>query len=238
MSEWDQTVDMLVMGSGAAGLATAIRAHDLGAKVLLVEKSELYGGNTAMSGGVCWVANNPQIAARGIPDSDEEGLAYLTHITKGEVSEERLKTYLEESKRMLSWFEKNTHLRFDALEKYTDYYPEAPGGKPGGRSMDPVVFDGALLRENLLKLRKPHPQSQILGKFGITARQAQAALGLGLRTMSFMAWQMCLYLFRYFKRKKWGRDTKLCAGNALCGRLLLSLTERGVPTWLQSSRWT
>ena len=131
MSEWDQTVDLLVMGSGAAGLATAIRAHDLGAKVLLVEKSDLFGGNTAMSGGVCWVANNPQIAKKGIPDSDEEGLAYLTHITKGEVAPDRLETYLRESKRMLAWFEKNTHLRFDALEKYTDYYPEAPGGKPG-----------------------------------------------------------------------------------------------------------
>ena len=47
MSDWDQTVDLLVMGSGAAGLATAIRAHDLGSKVLLVEKSDLFGGNTA-----------------------------------------------------------------------------------------------------------------------------------------------------------------------------------------------
>ena len=234
MSDWDQTVDLLVMGSGAAGLATAIRAHDLGAKVLLVEKSDLFGGNTAMSGGVCWVANNPQIAAKGIPDSDEEGLAYLTHITKGEVAPERLETYLRESKRMLAWFEKNTHLRFDALEKYTDYYPEAPGGKPGGRSMDPVVFDGALLREDLLLLRKPHPQSQIIGKFGITARQAQAALGLGFETMAFMAWQLFLYFMRYFKRAKWGRDTKLCAGNALTGRLLLSLRDRKIDTWLKS----
>ncbi|MCA9577195.1 MAG: FAD-dependent oxidoreductase [Polyangiales bacterium] len=234
MSEWDQTVDLVVMGSGAAGLAAAIRAHDLGAEVLLVEKSDLFGGNTAMSGGVCWVANNPQIAKKGIPDSDEEALAYLKHITKGEVATDRLETYLRESKRMLSWFEGNTHLRFDALEKYTDYYPEAPGGKPGGRSMDPVVFDGALLGPDLMKLRKPHPQSQIIGKFGITARQAQAALGLGFTTMAFMAWQLFLYFMRYFKRKKWGRDTKLCAGNALCGRLLLSLRDRGVTTWLES----
>ena len=66
-------------------------------------------------------------------------------------------------------------------------------------------------------------QSQIIGTFGITARQAQAALGLGFETMAFMAWQLFLYFMRYFKRAKWGRDTKLCAGNALTGRLLLSL---------------
>ena len=90
MSEWDQSVDLLVMGSGAAGLATAIRAHDLGAKVLLVEKSDLFGGNTAMSGGVCWVANNPQIAKKGIPDSDEEGLAYLGQMHGAELQRSKL----------------------------------------------------------------------------------------------------------------------------------------------------
>ena len=74
MAEWDRTVDLLVMGSGAAGMGAAVRGHDLGLDVLLVEKSELYGGNSAMSGGVCWVANNPGMAKEGIADSDEGGL--------------------------------------------------------------------------------------------------------------------------------------------------------------------
>ena len=69
MAEWDRTVDLLVMGSGAAGMGSAVRAHDLGLDVLLVEKSDQYGGNTAMSGGVCWVANNPGMAKEGIADS-------------------------------------------------------------------------------------------------------------------------------------------------------------------------
>lgn len=235
MAEWDRTVDLLVMGTGAAGMGAAVRAHDLGLDVLLVEKSELYGGNSAMSGGVCWIANNPGMAKEGIADSDEEGLQYLKHITKGEVPDDRLMLYIRESKRVLAYLHEKTHVRYVPLAKYTDYYPEAPGGRPGGRSMDPLPFDGAKLREDLIQLRRPHPQSQILGKFGITAKEAQAAIGVGFKTMLFMAWQMFLYMLRYFKRKRWGRDTKLCAGNSLMGRLLLSLKERAVPIWLGTS---
>jgi 3-oxosteroid 1-dehydrogenase len=234
MAEWDRTVDLLVMGSGAAGMGAAVRGHDLGLDVLLVEKSELYGGNSAMSGGVCWVANNPGMAGEGIADSDEEGFKYLKHITKGEVPDDRLWLYIRESKRVLAYLHDKTHVRYIPLAKYTDYYPEAPGGRAGGRSMDPLPFDGAKLREDLIRLRRPHPQSQILGKFGITAKEAQAAIGVGFTTMLFMAWQMFLYFLRHFKRKRWGRDTKLCAGNSLMGRLLLSLKDRNVPTWLNT----
>ena len=235
MAEWDRTVDLLVMGSGAAGMGAAVRAHDLGLDVLLVEKSEFYGGNSAMSGGVCWVANNPGMVREGIADSDEKGFEYLKHITKGQVPDERLWLYIRESKRVLAYLHEKTHVRYVPLAKYTDYYPEAPGGLPGGRSMDPIPFDGSRLHEDLIRLRRPHPQSQILGKFGITAKEAQAAIGVGFKTMMFMAWQMFLYMLRYFKRKRWGRDTKLCAGNSLMGRLLLSLKERNVPAWLNTS---
>ena len=195
MAEWDRTVDLLVMGSGAAGMGAAVRAHDLGLSVLVVEKSELFGGNTAMSGGVCWVANNPGMAGVGIADSDEDGVAYLRHITKGEVPDERLWLYVRESKRVLDYLHARTHVRYVPLPEYTDYYPEAPGGRPGGRSMDPVPFDGSKLGNDLMRLRRPHPQSQILGKFGITARDAHAAIGVGFKTMMFMAWQMLLYGF-------------------------------------------
>ena len=235
MAEWDRTVDLLVMGSGAAGMGAAVRGHDLGLDVLLVEKSELYGGNSAMSGGVCWVANNPGMAGEGIPDSDEEGFKYLKHITKGEVPDDRLWLYIHESKRVLAHLHDKTHVRYVPLAKYTDYYPEAPGGRDGGRSMDPLPFDGSKLREDLIRLRRPHPQSQILGKFGITAKEAQAAIGVGFTTMVFMAWQMFLYFLRHFKRKRWGRDTKLCAGNSLMGRLLLSLKDRNIRAWLNTS---
>jgi 3-oxosteroid 1-dehydrogenase len=231
MTTWDKSVDFLVMGSGAAGMSAALRGHDLGLEVLMLEKTDLFGGNTAMSGGVVWVPNNPAMKKTSISDSDEEALIYLKHITHGEIEEERLKNYVDESKRVLAYLQEHTHVRYTSLEKYTDYYPEAPGGKSGGRSMDPTPFDGARLRESLMTIRPMHRQAKVIGKFGITAREAHAALGLGFVTMVFMAWQLLRYGLRFLKRKKWGRDTRLVGGNSLIGRLFLSLRERGVEAW-------
>ena len=218
-------VDFLVVGSGAAGLCAALRAHDLGLKVLIIEKSEHYGGSTAMSGGVCWVPNNPTMR---LPDSDEEGLAYLREITGDEGDVEALSTYVRESQRLVHYLTKHTRVRFDAIQKYADYYPEARGGKAGGRSMESRPFDGSKLGDELRRLRPPHPQSQILGKFGITARQAHTLLTGGWRGALFMAWCFFRYFLRGFKRRRYGRDTRLFAGNALVGRLRQSLLDRGV----------
>jgi 3-oxosteroid 1-dehydrogenase len=218
-------VNFLVVGSGAAGLSAGLRAHDLGMKVLIVEKSPHYGGSTAMSGGVCWVPNNPTM---DLPDSDAEALEYLREITGDEGDEETLATYVRESQRLVDYLSKHSQVRFDAIQKYADYYPEASGGKAGGRSMESRPYDGSQLGDELANLRPPHPQSQILGKFGITARQAHTLLTGGWRGTLFMAWCFLGYFLRFFKRRRYGRDTRLYAGNALVGRLRRSLLDRDV----------
>ncbi len=237
MSEWDETVDFLVVGSGAAAMAAGIRAHDLGMRTLLVEKGEAYGGSSAMSGGVCWVGNNPHMKKYGIVDSDGEVLTYLKAITKGEVEERYLVTYRDESRRMIEYMARKTHLAFDALDRYTDYYPEAPGGKMGGRSMEPVPFDGALLGADFEALRRPAASALVLGKFMITARLAKRMIMLDLLAMMQMAWLLLLFFLRSGKRRRCGgRDPYLTNGNALVARLRLSLKDRGVPLWLRAPR--
>lgn len=234
MSDATKTVDLLVIGSGAAGMSAALRAKSLGAEVLVIEASDKYGGSTAMSGGVCWIGNNPKIDASGIPDDDDSVLAYLRAITKGEVPDRRLAEYIRGAQRMMLWMEANTHARFDPLVKYTDYYPEAEGGRPGGRSMESRPFDGALLGEELKNLRRPHPQSQIMGRFGITAAQAQVMLAGGFMTKLMMAWLFLKYFLRAAKRRRFGRDTFLACGNALIGRLRRSMLDRDIPLWLEA----
>lgn len=235
MAKWDHSVDLVVVGSGAAAMGAGIRAKDLGLDVVLVEKGESYGGSSAMSGGVCWVGNNRYMSKYGIADSDEETLTYLKHITKGEVPEEYLRTYVSESKRMVDYFAEKTHLTFDSLDKYTDYYPEAPGGKMGGRSMEPDPFDGSLLGDDFLNLRRPATSALILGKFMITARQAKRFIILNFVGFVIMAWQILKFIFRAGKRSRFGgRDTFLTNGNALIGRLMLSLKDRKVPVWLKT----
>ena len=174
MVDRDETYDFVVMGAGASGFSAALRGHDLGLSTLVLEKTEQYGGSTAMSGGVCWVANNWHMGRLGIQDSDEDALMYLQAITKGEVATDRLKSYLAQSKRMLKYLERYSHVRFDPLDKYSDYYPEVLGGKSGGRSMEARPFNGAKLKDQLLKMRQTHPQSKIHCKLGITVRGAHS----------------------------------------------------------------
>src|SRR5450432_1417989 len=226
MTKWDHSVDLVIVGSGAAAMAAGIRGKDLGLDVLLVEKSNVFGGSSAMSGGVCWVGNNPHMQKYGIADSDEETLTYLKHITKDDSTEEHLRTYVVESKRMVAYFAEKTHLTFDALDKYTDYYPEAPGGKMGGRSMEPDPFDGSLLGADFVKLHRPATSALILGKFMITARMAKRFIILNFVGLILMAWQMAKFALRAGKRSRFGgRDTYLTNGNALVGRLRLSLKD-------------
>ena len=235
MTQWDHSVDFLVVGSGAAALCGAARAHDLGLSALVIEKSDAYGGSSAMSGGVCWVGNNPHMKRAGIADSDEEVLTYLRAITKGEASDAHLTAYRDASLRMVDWLAAKTHLVFESLDLYTDYYPEAPGGKPGGRSMEPVPFDGALLGDDFATLRRPAISALILGKFMITARVAKRMVMLDFRALLTMAWFYFLYLLRAPRRARTrGRDPYLTNGNALIARLRMSLKDRNVPLWLSA----
>jgi len=233
MADWDHSVDFLVVGSGAGALASAIRAKDLGFDTLIVEKADTYGGSSAMSGGVCWVGNNRYLAKYGIKDSDAEVLDYLKAITKGEVEEKYLIAYRDHSKRMTDYFAEKTRLTFDPLDQYTDYYPEAPGGKMGGRSMEPDPFDGTELGEDFALLRRPATSALILGKFMITARIAKRMIMLDFLGLMQMAWMLVRYFFRAPKRKRTGgRDPYLTNGNALIARLRMSLKDRNVPLWL------
>ena len=230
---WDHHFDLVVIGSGAAGMSAALRAHDLGSKVVVLEKSPAYGGSTAMSGGVVWVPNNPQMGPKGIADSREDSLAYLRGIIAGEVPDERIQAYVDESLRVLAYLAEHSHLHLDALEHYTDYYPELPGGQRGGRSMEPIPFDASLLGEEFERLRRPHPQSQVMGKFGITAREAHGYLAADLGGKLRLLWRLIQYGLRWPKRRRYGRDTLITAGNALIARLRRSLLDREVPIWLE-----
>ena len=77
-AKWDKEVDVVVLGSGGAGLVAATLAHDGGAETLLLEKAPLIGGTTGVSGGMPWVPRNKHMAAVGVDDSREDALTRLT----------------------------------------------------------------------------------------------------------------------------------------------------------------
>ena len=119
--------DLLVIGSGAGGLSTAITAKKHGLEVIVVEKEDVFGGTTAFSGGVLWIPGNPHAKARGIEDSREAVLTYLRHETGAFYDEAAVQAFLDTAPEMVEWFERETEVKF-VPTLYPDYHPDAPGG--------------------------------------------------------------------------------------------------------------
>lgn len=154
---WDREADVVVLGSGAAGLAAATLAHDGGAKVLLLEKAALFGGTTAVSGGLSWIPLNRHMAALGVADSRNAALRYLRRLALGRAPDDSLiETYLDTAPKVIDYLEAHTPARFYAPRDYADYYSFLPGGLPHGRSLDNRPFDAVQLGPWAERLRRSH----------------------------------------------------------------------------------
>jgi 3-oxosteroid 1-dehydrogenase len=231
---WDHEVDFLVVGSGGGGLAAGIRAHDLGASTLIVEKSDLYGGSTALSGGVVWVPANRYMARAGLADSREAGLRYLQKVTEGISSSERLQAYVEAAPRMLDYLAEHTHVLFESLADYPDYYPEEEGGARGGRSCEPLAFDARRLGSEFEHQRLHPPEYMIWGWMTVRAAEGKPLMRADWQGQKILAREALKYFLDLPERLRGRRNRRLTLGGALVARLRLSLMERGVPLWLDT----
>src|SRR5690606_2826514 len=94
--------DVVVLGTGAAGLTAAVTAARNGARVGLFEKAPEVGGTTAWSGGHVWIPCNPHQAAIGVSDSPEEAVTYIMSLSRG-LLEEKLVRESEERRVGKEW---------------------------------------------------------------------------------------------------------------------------------------
>ena len=136
MTNWDYETDLLIVGSGAGGMTAALVGKLEGLDSLILEKTEYFGGSTALSGGFVWVPDNYVMAEMGLPDSHEKAALYLKTIIGDRVPQEKQEVYLQSSKEMLAYLKEHIQVRFQLTPGYTDYYPELPGGTNGGRGVD------------------------------------------------------------------------------------------------------
>ena len=232
---WDHTVDLLIVGSGAGAMATAIRAADRGGAPLLIEKTHLYGGSSAMSGGSLWIPNNHLMAAAGVSDSPDEALTYLKHLTRGEVPEQKLARYVETAPVMLRYMHDRAGLHMQSMLTYTDYYPETPGGKPGGRSVEPHHFDARRLGDEFANMREPAVQELVMGRVSMTATEAHHLLARHPGWIGLTTRIMSRYWLDLGGRLASKRDRCLSLGNALVGMLRRALMDRNVPLWCSTA---
>ncbi|MBA1205000.1 FAD-dependent oxidoreductase [Pseudomonas capeferrum] len=226
--------DVIVVGSGAGAMTCAVFLADQGFSVLVLEKSDKFGGTSAISGGGIWIPNNHYFARQGGNDSAEQALRYLTAAAGGQVDQTRLQAYLDNAPKMIEALTRTSRVRYAVAAKYPDYYPHLPGALPGGRTLDPELFDSSLLEEELDNLRKPSPSTLLMGRIAWTARDAHKAMARGF------GWQLLILrlMLRYKLDFKWRRKSRLdrraALGSSLVCSLRRSLMDRNVPLWLNS----
>jgi 3-oxosteroid 1-dehydrogenase len=147
MTDWDKSVDLLIVGSGGGGMVAALATLDAGLEPLVVEKQALVGGSTGLSGGMVWLPNNPLMRRDGIPDSHEDGLAYFADVV-GDIgaasSPARREVFLTSGSDMITFLLRKG-VRLVRCPGWSDYYPNHKGGNTAGRGVEGIPFDAAEL---------------------------------------------------------------------------------------------
>jgi len=228
--------DVVIIGSGAGAMTAAVVATDHGLSVLVVEKTGQFGGTSALSGGGLWIPCNHYFKAKGGQDSYEQARDYLKAAIGERVDEARLDAYLTHAPQMVRYLETHSRVRYAVADKYPDYYPHLPGALPGGRTLDPELFDLSLLGDELGNLREIAPGNLLMGRIGWTARHAHKAMSKAPGWRWMVVWLMLRYKLdmRWRKNTRSRRDRRAALGNALVASLRVSLLDRQVPLWLNT----
>ncbi|TKT76188.1 FAD-dependent oxidoreductase [Aquamicrobium sp. LC103] len=218
--------DVLIVGSGAAGLSTAVTAAFHGLKVVVAEKEPLIGGTSAWSGGWLWIPRNPLARRAGIVEDPESPREYLASELKNRIGDERIETFLENGPEMVDFFERNTAVEFIAGNAIPDFHA-TPGHARGGRSVSAAPYDGRKLGPWMEKLKPPLDVVSLAG-MGIAGGADMAHFFKATRSLP-SAFHVASRLARHFRdRLVHGRGMHLVNGNALVARLLRSALDLDV----------
>jgi succinate dehydrogenase/fumarate reductase flavoprotein subunit len=147
--------DVVVVGSGAAGMMAALRSAVGGASVTVLEASDLFGGTSATSGGGMWLPMSRPAREAGVEDSPEAVKTYLAYLTDGVVAEAVLDAYVETAPTIIDFIEANTALTFYVDLERPDVKAHFPGGIPFGRLHAPNLYELDRLGALRPRLRQP-----------------------------------------------------------------------------------
>ncbi len=229
----DADCDLLVIGSGAGGLAAAVTAAHLGRRVLVVEKEPVFGGTTAWSGGWLWIPRNRHAIAAGIVEDESAPLTYLRHELGAQFSPEKIAAFLRHGPRMVDFFERNTALQFIDGNAIPDFHGRTPGAGTGGRSLCAAPYDARGLGARVRDLRLPLDLVSLWG-MGIASGPELRHFLNAMRSWRSFAYATRRVTVHLKDRVAHGRGMRVVNGNALVARLARSAFDRGVELWLAS----
>jgi len=220
--------DLLVVGSGAAGLATAITARKRGLDVIVIEKEPVFGGTTALSGGVLWIPLGPHGRKQNPRDTREAVKTYLMAETGQYYDEAAVDAFLANGPQMVEFFERETAMQF-VPTLYPDYHPKVKGGVEIGRSILAAPFDIRGLGEDMARLKLP---LKTITFMGMMFNSSNADLKHFFQaTKSFTSFvYVAKRLANHMKELAlYRRAINVTSGNALAARLAKSALDLGIP---------
>ncbi|MFC3685398.1 FAD-dependent oxidoreductase [Hydrogenophaga luteola] len=220
--------DLIVVGSGAAGLACAITAKKRGLDVVVLEKEPVFGGTTALSGGVLWIPLGPHGRQQNPADTREAVRRYMMEETGAFYDEAAVSAFIDNGPKMVQFFERETAMQF-VPTLYPDYHPDVPGGVDIGRSILAKPFDIRELGADMARLKPPLKTITFIGMMFNSSNadlkhffQATKSLTSFLYVAKRLATHLKeLALYR--------RGIQVTSGNALAARLAKSALDLGIP---------
>ena len=225
---WDESYDLVIVGSGGASMCAALAAKKLGRRALIVEKQTLVGGSTGYSGGVWWVPNNPVMKRAGSQDSLEEARRYFesTVTYKGPGSSpERREAFLRRGPEMIEFLEQQG-MKFVYAEGWSDYYDDRDGGKARGRSLLAEIFNIKELGEWQNKLSVYKGISLPISPAEYPTLFLAKRTAAGKKKALALVWRMIKYGIQGKKM--------MTAGAAIQGRMLQMALRANLPIWTEA----
>lgn len=222
------TCDLVVVGSGAAGLATAITARKRGLDVIVLEKEPVFGGTTALSGGVLWIPLSRYGRQQNPADTVERVREYMISETGNNYDAAAVQCFIENGPKMVEFFERETEMKF-VPTLYPDYHPDAPGGVDIGRSILAAPYDIRGLGKDMRRLKPP---LETITFMGMMFNSSNADLKHFFRaTKSIVSF---LYVARRLathikELALYRRGINVTSGNALAARLAKSALAIDIP---------
>lgn len=220
--------DVLVVGSGIAGLAAAITAAHRGLKVIVAEQNPYFGGTTAISAGWAWVPGNP--AGQQTGDSKEKVKTYLKALAPENFNEKRIDTFLETVPEAIKFFENNTEVNFVYPEKAPDYQMDLPGAQIGGRAILPGDADARMLGKRRRELQPYLSSYTVFGYMPQVGADLTQFLYANRSAKSF-AYAGTKLTRTWFDQLVKGQPMKRTNGSAMITRMVKSALDAGVEIW-------
>jgi succinate dehydrogenase/fumarate reductase flavoprotein subunit len=219
--------DIVVIGAGVAGMAAALFAAIGGRTALVVERTEVVGGTSALSAGTTWMPNSQHARSADANDSPEKVRQFLDGVVGNHSPAAVREAFISSAPEAVATLEANSEVKFRPYATHPDYEQQVEGAAMRGRALEPMPLDGRTLGADLGKLRPPIPEFTILGGMMVDRTDIGHLLAIGKSARSFA--HAAKILARYAgDRLRGRRGSRLVMGNALIGRFLASLKARGV----------